>query len=478
MRPDPPIPDRSLWAAVHCSDLPLKAAHAGRSADQPMAVHGRSGGQTRIEQANGVARRAGIRPGQPLASALSLQPALHCLPRDRALERLLLEEVAMTAYTCSQQVALLPPTTVVLEIAGSTRLHGGSDRLLDQLREKLSRHDFRVRLGSAPHPAAAALLSRFERHAFSRKSLSKLLDRLPLSCLPLATAHKQPLSGCGLRTLGELTALPAGDRVRRFGPEIEATLQRLYGRQDMPLQSWRPPDAYELRLELPQATAQTQPLLFIFRRASEHLAAWLQSRDRALQRLQIVLEKEDESRATRFEIGLARPGQDRGRLLELIALKLDTLDLDAPVQAVRLKADCTLSFHPAQADLFAGHHESEAWTSLVDRLRARLGEQGLVGLSARADHRPERAWTWVEPGTSEAAPRSGPRPNWLLPEPQPCCCRELTFEDGPERIETGWWDGGDCRRDYWIATDRHGWRLWVFREYKPRSGWFVHGLFD
>lgn len=443
-----------------------------------MAVHDRSGGQARIAQANAAALRAGIRPGQPLSTALSLQPALHCLPRDRVLERLRLEEVAMTAYACSQQVALLPPTTVVLEIAGSLRLHGGSDRLLEQLRERLARHGFRIRLGTAPHPAAAALLSRLERHACSRKSLFTLLDRLPLSCLPLEAARQQPLSGFGLKTLGELMALPAGDRVRRFGPETEAALQRLYGRRDMPLQCWQPPDEYALRLELPQATAQTQPLLFIFRRASDHLAAWLESRDRALQRLQIVLEKEDESRAVRFEIGLARPGRDRGRLLDLIALKLDTLDLDAPVRAVRLKADCTVSFDPAQADLFAGHRESEAWTTLVERLRARLGKQGLVGLSARADHRPERAWTWVEPGTSEATTRSGPRPSWLLPEPRPCRCEELTFEDGPERIETGWWDGDDCRRDYWIATDRHGWRLWVFREYKPRSGWFVHGLFD
>ena len=51
-----------------------------------------------------------------------------------------------------------------------------------------------------------------------------------------------------------------------------------------------------------------------------------------------------------------------------------------------------------------------------------------------------------------------PRPLWLLAEPQPLDGREhpryegrLEFEEGPERIESGWWDGRDVRRDYYVA---------------------------
>ena len=52
----------------------------------------------------------------------------------------------------------------------------------------------------------------------------------------------------------------------------------------------------------------------------------------------------------------------------------------------------------------------------------------------------------------------------------------LVLEDGPERIEAGWWDGDDVRRDYYVARSRRGMRLWVFRE--RRSGrWYLHGLF-
>ena len=46
---------------------------------------------------------------------------------------------------------------------------------------------------------------------------------------------------------------------------------------------------------------------------------------------------------------------------------------------------------------------------------------------------------------------------------------------GPERIESGWWDGADVARDYYLARGLHGAQLWVFRDL--RSGtWCVHGL--
>jgi protein ImuB len=48
--------------------------------------------------------------------------------------------------------------------------------------------------------------------------------------------------------------------------------------------------------------------------------------------------------------------------------------------------------------------------------------------------------------------------------------------DGPERIESGWWEGRDVRRDYFVARAPGGQTLWVFSE--PRGGWHVHGIFS
>jgi protein ImuB len=76
------------------------------------------------------------------------------------------------------------------------------------------------------------------------------------------------------------------------------------------------------------------------------------------------------------------------------------------------------------------------------------------------------------------------RPLWLLADPRPLpgderprCDGPLELEEGPERIESGWWDGHDVRRDYYVARDRAGARLWVFRERQDGGRWFLHGVF-
>jgi protein ImuB len=48
---------------------------------------------------------------------------------------------------------------------------------------------------------------------------------------------------------------------------------------------------------------------------------------------------------------------------------------------------------------------------------------------------------------------------------------------GPERIESGWWDGADARRDYYVAGDTRGARLWVYRECLGTQKWYLHGIF-
>lgn len=48
---------------------------------------------------------------------------------------------------------------------------------------------------------------------------------------------------------------------------------------------------------------------------------------------------------------------------------------------------------------------------------------------------------------------------------------------GPERLESGWWRGPSCRRDYYrIATHQGSW-WWIFRDLKTGL-WYLHGLFD
>jgi protein ImuB len=129
---------------------------------------------------------------------------------------------------------------------------------------------------------------------------------------------------------------------------------------------------------------------------------------------------------------------------------------------------------------------------LIERLRARLGAEAVYGLGVVEDHRPEVAWLQNDPVRNAVNPsmeaRGSPfdrRPLWLLPMPRQLGERDgLPRRRGPlrllgeaERIETGWWDGGEIARDYYAAIDMRGTRLWVFREREAPHRWFLHGVF-
>jgi len=467
----------TLWAGICCSGLPLAAVWQLEFDEGLRAVHERHRDRACIFQANPAARQAGLVPGQPLETALAIAPGLESRPRNRAMEHQVLEDMALAAYGHSHQVALAPPDTVILEVGGSRRLRGGINPLLDALSGELESRNLAVTAGTAPFPAAARLLARLGQHAPNRETLLERLSPLPLAILELEPSETRALAGCGLKTAGELFSLPAPERARRFGLRLNRYLEEIRGERATPLAGWHPPETFSLELELPMATDDARALGFALNRGLDTLGRWLRVRDQALNRLDVGLRREDGGTPATFQIGMARPGFDQEHLIELIRLRLNGLRLAAPIVSFRMSADTTGEYSPPQTDLWSGANRGDAWPALLDRLATRLGEDHILGLATQADHRPEKAWRWVRPGTSAPVAESAPRPNWLLPEPRPCQRENLRLEEGPERIESGWWDGRDCRRDYWIARDGDGRKLWVFREHKPRQGWFVHGLF-
>jgi len=99
-------------------------------------------------------------------------------------------------------------------------------------------------------------------------------------------------------------------------------------------------------------------------------------------------------------------------------------------------------------------------------------------------HRDRRqaARTTREAASENAALPS--RPLWLLASPEPIGHRleaqPWVLRDGPERIESGWWDGADVRRDYFIAESPRGETVWIYRDHRygiEDGEWFLHGLF-
>jgi protein ImuB len=192
--------------------------------------------------------------------------------------------------------------------------------------------------------------------------------------------------------------------------------------------------------------------------------------------------------ATRLVLRLLTVSRDAAHIQRLWQTRLEGAVLPAPAIGVRLTSGVfkTIASHttvlidrpeapPAELD------------ALIETLRARLGHEPVFGLAPVADHRPERGWRRIEPGakTAPVPVPLAPRPVWLLAHPRPLperagaplhAGRPLALEEGPERLEGGWWDGKDSGNDYYIARANTGARLWVYREHRG-ARWFLHGYF-
>jgi protein ImuB len=343
------------------------------------------------------------------------------------------------------------------------------------MREELVALGFRHRIALAPNPwAARALAGVHDGLAISHDApLQQALGQLPVERAGLPPEAATSLRRMGLRRLAQVYALPRAALGRRVGSETLEQLDRLTGALATPLSCYQPPDHFESRIEFNYEVGATGQLLFPLRRMTGDLAAYLAGRDGGVQRFMLRLEHE-RGAATEVPVGLLAPERDAAMLFELARGRLDLVQLAAPVRALQLIARELPPFVPAGRDLFdARPPQAVPWEQLRERLRARLGDQAVHGLAVRADHRPERAWR--EHGDGASAP-SLPRPGWLLPQPIPLREREVRILAGPERIESGWWDG-DVRRDYYVIETAAGQRAWVFCPAGERTGFMLHGWF-
>lgn len=475
-----------LWLCIQLPWLVLEVFERGNAGSAPFGVlEGK-----RIARVNAPARQAGVRAGMTPAQARVLVPRLALRERDKMAERRALQRCADWAQALSPAVSLEPPAALLLEIAGSVRYFGGLASLRERAARGLAELGYRHCLGIAPTPSAALWLARAGQCApvTDPRHLRAGIALLPLHALALEPFQAEALRGLGVETVGDCLALPRQGLARRLGADLLHQFDRALGAEPEPRRFWRPPPGYRGELEMPVEVTHAEQVLFGLNRLVRELCGYLQGVQGGVQRLRVRLRHRGRA-PTIFTVGLVEPSRAAEHLLMLVRQRLERTALVAPVTAVELSSGDIRTLEPEHGSLLRAPSDTELldWTALVERLGSRLGEDRVQGLRIRAEHRPERAWRSAAPGEScdgECAP--GPeRPLWLLPEPCPLPVREerpawhgpLEFQQGPERIETGWWDGGDVARDYYIATNPGGERVWIFRERCGRRRWFLQGIF-
>ncbi len=460
-----------------------------------------------------------------ISAAYALSAGLSVQPRNEAAERTALEHIAAWATQYTPMVSLIPPCTIVLEIGGSLALFAGLENLLAHLKAGLKALGYEARLGVAPTPLGATWLARAGtgEPVTDRCILRTRLQPLPTQVLNLPSEVFAKLTGLGLHCIGDCLRMPRGGLARRFGPQLLLALDQALGKAADARQAFVPPPRFASRLLLPALVNNCEALLFGIHRLLLELVGFLQARAAGIQHLHLQL-LHPKGTPTPIALRLVAASRDASYLRELLKVQLEGLQLSQPVEEVRLCAEDIQPLHAQHQGLFSDRdlptadetkiestHTAE-WLArqsltpahqyqLVERLRARLGEDAVRGLCLVPEHRPERTYrsyrageiharkdlrsTWLLTGKTGTRLGFGARPLWLLVEPlplkvvhgHPWLQGKLRLQPGPERIESGWWDGQDIRRDYFVAHSPKGSCFWIFRERRTSCRWFLHGIF-
>lgn len=479
----------ALWLYLHFPQLQLDSGEFTASQSEgacdphnlPIVVV--AGKQNRVVQVNALAYAQGIRLNMGLGAAAALSKELIVAPYDETKTHSKLKEIADWLYLVSADIALFPPEGLALKVTPMLALYGDLAHYWQALKSHLSSLQVTYHYACGYSPLAARVLAR-RKHDFitdNTNTIRQALAKQPLVALELPKVLHEPLTRLGLHSLEDLISVPLAELGRRFDPSLVQYIGRLLGHFQHPLTPYQPPETFSrtlnLLFELENLDWLSKPLTQLL----NQLEAFLRLRDTLAYEIRISLSLRD---APNIDVIVsAAEGEYRAEgWLKLATLTLSNLVLTAPIQAVSVSVVHMMPRCSEMQDLFSSKRSGLSAKALLSILQAKLGKEAIKGLGVSDDPRPELSSRYTTPFQGghasghcimEASPML--RPTFLLPSAQPLV-QAVTVLHGPERITTGWWDGKDVTRDYFIARDEQGRYLWVYRD--TSQSWFVHGLFS
>ena len=237
---------------------------------RPVAVAPEPGGPQIVGEASGAAEAFGVRAGMRLAEALSRCPALALVAADPVRAEAVWERSLRRMEGLGAAVEPARPGEAFFALEPLCGLYGSIAAVLARARRALGPP---ARLGAGPnrlcaHAAATRMRARRPAVIVTEPAARRLLAGLPVAALRdrlgderrrgwEEAAFIDSLERLGVRTLGELAALPAEAVADRFGePGLRAL--RLARGVDEPLRPRRPNEELVERLGLPEAASGQQ----------------------------------------------------------------------------------------------------------------------------------------------------------------------------------------------------------------------------
>ena len=333
----------------------------------------------RVYAVSPEAAEAGIRPGMSCRQAKTLCPHVQLVPH----------QPDQYQNVCTELLAALIPFTSLVEpdqlgVAANLYLDLGSLPLPKpvELVQELGQ-TVRERTGLAP--ALGLAKGKFPAHVAAtsvkpnRASIvspgreAVFLAPRAISLLPLDPELAYRFHRLGLRTLGQLAALPAGAVLTQFGAHGRWLHQLARGYDDRPVKPHRPPRIEQVTRQFDDAIANRLVLDAQCRAMATELADRLQANGQAGRDLRLTLHLENGSQWAKQRF-LRQATGNAQRLGESLKLLLDQARIGCGVIGITVKLGELSQVSGQQLDLFAfGGEQERRLDEVLPGLAARYG---------------------------------------------------------------------------------------------------------
>jgi protein ImuB len=487
-------------------ERPLAVVTAG--AGDPSGKRERSTLPTVVD-ANAAARDGGVRPSMTETEARARCPTLVTRPW--------VEESALSARHALLEAALAVspriedgrPGLVYVDTVGLERLIGDAAAIGRRLVHQARAIGLTARVGLAASRTAARVAAMNATGAVTvvppgRERVT--LARVPLATIELAPELAATLARWGVRTLGELAALPRQGLATRLGPAGLRAHDLALGLDHDPFRPWTPPPFWEEAQGLEWEIDSLGVLVGVLESLLERLCRRLEAVALAADALEVRLGLASGGHHAR-DVSLAYPMVEVKPMLTLVVLDLEAHPPGASVTRVAISAH-PIRTQPAQGGLWQPSAPAPRdLVSVLARLAALVGADNLGSPALVDSHRPD-AFTILafspptevdaaaRRGASLAAPPpaqiAGGEPRLALRRIRPprrievdtAGERPIRVDEqrvvacaGPWRASGDWWDSQPWAREEWDVVLGDGVLCRIARD--RRTGlWSLDGLYD
>jgi protein ImuB len=422
---------------VWCPDWPVVAAvlAGGAGVAGVAGVAGGSGGHfaaavlhaNRVVARSPVAARAGVQVGQRRRDAQRCCPELVLVDHDPARDAREFEPVLRAVAELAPRLDVIEPGWITLAARGPSRYFGGDQAVAERLAGLVSEliggetsapagggtgGGAGVGVGVADGRAASSVAARRAAAPGHDPPVvvvppgvsPEYLAPLPISWLgELGDARPDLLDvwrRLGLRTLGDLAALPAADVLARFSRAGAHAHRLAGGTDDRPPVVVDPPLERRVERVFDEPVLQVAPVVFVAKQLADELVAGLAAEGRVCTRLLVVAETEHGERSERswYRDG----GLSAAAMVERVRWQLDgwitrpDAGISAGIALIRLVPDEVRADDGVQVGLWGGRSQADHDAArAITRLVGLAGDHAVLVPAWNGGRLPADRYRWV-----------------------------------------------------------------------------------